>query len=128
MDNAKSMDTSMSTSCYLDKDDKGKEVNMKKYRDISNYLRQAAKPRLGARHPTPSVRGAAPQNSKQSSSSTPRRPAPTPSVEIPPSSSKPRISTQDRKAHQQTQRLGARYPTPKRGKLMTATEAAVSHA
>ncbi|MED6139569.1 hypothetical protein PIB30_085075, partial [Stylosanthes scabra] len=32
--------------------------------------------------------------SKQSSSSTPRHPAPTPSVEIPPSSSKPRISTQ----------------------------------
>ncbi|MED6128747.1 hypothetical protein PIB30_100978 [Stylosanthes scabra] len=32
MENAKSMDTPMSTSCYLDKDEKGKEVDMKKFR------------------------------------------------------------------------------------------------
>ncbi|MED6214214.1 hypothetical protein PIB30_100810 [Stylosanthes scabra] len=33
MDNAKSVDTPMSTTCYLDKDDKGKVVDLKKYRE-----------------------------------------------------------------------------------------------
>ena len=38
MDNAKAMDTPMSTSCYLDKDEKGKEIEVKKYRGMIGSL------------------------------------------------------------------------------------------
>ncbi|MED6179202.1 hypothetical protein PIB30_114924, partial [Stylosanthes scabra] len=102
-------------------------------------------PRLGARHPTPSVELLL-KDSKQSSSSTPRRPAPMPSVET------TSVLIKAKNQHSARPRPGARHPTPsveqplrqnsssadptpkrhssmpRRGKLMTATEAAVSHA
>ncbi|XP_020978111.1 uncharacterized protein LOC110271503 [Arachis ipaensis] len=38
MDNAKAMDTPMSTTCYLDKDDQGKNIDVKKYRGMIGSL------------------------------------------------------------------------------------------
>ncbi|MED6172657.1 hypothetical protein PIB30_052061, partial [Stylosanthes scabra] len=91
-------------------------------------------------------RGATPQDSKQRNSSTPRRPAPTPSMET------TSVLIKDKNQHSARPRPGARHLTPsveqplrqnsssadptprrhssmpRRGKLKTATEAAVSHA
>ncbi|MED6116068.1 hypothetical protein PIB30_096627 [Stylosanthes scabra] len=82
---------------------------------------KAVHPRLGVQHPRPAWRFLLPHQSHESalSKATPKRRT---------THAQRGAATQDRKAHQQTQRLGARYPTPRRGKLMTATEAAVSHA
>ena len=38
MDNAKAMDTPMSTTCYLDKDEQGKNIDVKKYRGMIGSL------------------------------------------------------------------------------------------
>ncbi|MED6214695.1 hypothetical protein PIB30_105747, partial [Stylosanthes scabra] len=91
-------------------------------------------------------RGAAPQDSKQSSSSMPRRPAPTPSVET------TSVLIKAKNQHSARPRPGTKHPTPsveqplrqnsssadptprrhssmpRRGKLNIATEVADSHA